>query len=302
MSVHYDFFIQMLKPDVLLADEPMKNHTSFKTGGPASLMILPQTSGQIADIISACITNGFKFIIIGNGSNLLFPDEGYDGIVIKLSKAYSCVSTSGDCKITAASGISLSALANFALDKHMSGLEFASGIPGTLGGAVYMNAGAYDSEIKDVIESADVLLSSDMTVKTFSRENMDFGYRKSIFQYNGGIVLSVNLTLNTGNYSDIKTKMDVFNNMRREKQPLEYPSAGSTFKRPEGCYAGKLIMDAGLSGYSAGGAQVSEKHCGFIINKAGATSADIKELITNVRQTVADKFGIILEPEVKIVE
>ena len=299
--VYFDFFSQKMNPEQVLANEPMKNHTSFRTGGPADVLILPRGASELAAVIGDCRTLGFPHMVIGNGSNLLFPDEGYRGAVIKTAGGLDACEADGRV-ITAGAGISLSALANAALERGLTGLEFASGIPGTLGGAVYMNAGAYEEEIKDVFLWADVLTEDGIVRMT--NEDMQFSYRYSALQdarQGERIALKAAFFLRSGDPGKIREKMSDLNTRRKARQPLEYPSAGSTFKRPEGHFAGKLIADSGLAGFTVGGAQVSEKHCGFVINRDNASSKDILELIRHVQETVMEKFGVQLEPEVRIV-
>jgi UDP-N-acetylmuramate dehydrogenase len=236
---------------------------------------------------------------MGRGSNLLFRDEGFRGVVIKIDQPFKPPACS-QCVLWADAGISLSALSNAALKESLTGLEFAGGIPGTLGGAVYMNAGAYGSEMKDVITEVE-LLTPEGHIQKIPASEMDFGYRTSRVQREKSIVLSAGIRLINGSYDDILAKMKDLGESRREKQPMDMPSAGSTFKRPLGYFAGKLIMDAGLSGAKVGGAQVSPKHCGFIVNGGGATARDVINLIEHVRETVYNKFDVLLEPEVRII-
>ncbi|MCL2462476.1 MAG: UDP-N-acetylmuramate dehydrogenase [Defluviitaleaceae bacterium] len=283
----------------------MKNHTSFKTGGPADVLVVPDTAAELSAVAADCRALGFPHMVIGNGSNLLFPDEGYRGVVIKTTGLNECAVGAGparpsdDAVIIAGAGVSMAALADKALEAGLTGFEFASGIPGTLGGGVYMNAGAYGGEIKDVFLWADVLTGDGIT--RLSAEDMQFGYRHSIIQDNGAVLLRACIALTRGVYEDIQAKMLDFGQRRRNTQPLEHPSAGSTFKRPEGHFVGTMIREAGLAGFTIGGAQVSEKHCGFVINKDGATSKDILDLIGHVQGVIMEKNGVWLEPEVRIV-
>lgn len=281
----------------LLIDEPMKNHTSFKVGGPVDLMIIPKTEDEIVNILKLLTNQKLPFYIMGNGSNLLVSDKGFSGVVIKLYDNYNDFSVDEDI-ITAKSGILLSKLAKVALRHNLGGFEFASGIPGTLGGAVTMNAGAYGGEMKDVLISAHVV-DRQGNISEIVNGNLELAYRTSSIQKRDLIVLSAKVQLKKAPYEEIKSKMDELDYKRKDKQPLEWPSAGSTFKRPEGHFAGKLIQDCDLRGHSIGGAQVSEKHCGFIINKGGATASDILNLITHVQERVFEKFGIRLDTEVK---
>ena len=280
------------------ADEPLKTHTTMRVGGNAKYVFLPENVEEIKAVIDYCKSNNEKYIIIGNGSNIIFSDEGYDGFVIKLFKNMSKITLDEDL-ITVEAGCVLSKVANLAKDNSLTGMEFAAGIPGTIGGAVVMNAGAYGGEMKDIIEFVDVLMPTG-DVKRYSNDEMCFGYRKSIID-SDKIVIAAGLRLKKGEKTEIEAYMNELKEKRTGKQPLEYPSSGSTFKRPEGYFAGKLIEDAGLKGYSVGGAMVSKKHCGFVINYDNATSSDVLKLIEDVKKTVFDKFGVMLEPEVKII-
>ncbi len=296
----YDSVKKILGGDGVRRNEPMSAHCTFRTGGNAAIFAEPSGEGETARLISSLLEMGVPYFVVGRGSNLLVSDEGYGGVIISIGKRMSDIRTNGN-RIYAAAGASLSAAAAEALANSLSGMEFASGIPGTVGGAVYMNAGAYGGEIKDIIVSARYI-DTDGCIKEISAAELDFGYRHSVFCENGGIVTSAVFELKHADPSGIKARMAEFNARRREKQPLEYPSAGSTFKRPEGYFAGKLIQDAGLRGFSIGGAAVSDKHCGFVINKGGATSADIMALIEHIQKTVFEKSGVMLEPEVKILK
>lgn len=272
----------------------MKNHTTFKIGGPCDEFCEVTSTEEILELIKYAKSKNIPYTVIGNGSNLLVSDKGIRGLVIKIAKGFDKVEVNGT-KITAEAGILLSRLSNHALKGSLSGLEFASGIPGTLGGAIYMNAGAYDGEMKDVVKSV-IYLKDGEILKT---DSPDFGYRKSMFSNTDLIILSVEIELKNGNYDEIKAKMEDFSKRRAEKQPLTQPSAGSTFKRPEGYFAGKLIQDAGLKGFKIGGAMVSEKHSGFVVNTGDATCSDVLELVEHIQKTVYDKFGVKLEPEIK---
>lgn len=278
-------------------DESMKNHTSFKIGGNADFMVFPGTVEEIKDIIKLCKKNDVSYMIMGNGSNMLVSDGGIEGVVIKLCADMSEVKIEGD-RIFAEAGVLLSTLSHKAMENGLSGLEFASGIPGTLGGAVVMNAGAYGGEMKDVIEKIGYM-DKYGTVHEMSKDEAKLGYRKSIFSESGDIVLYCTLKLEKGDKKLINDIMLDLNKKRKEKQPLNLPSAGSTFKRPEGYFAGKLIEDAGLKGYSVGGAKVSEKHAGFVVNYNNATAGDLKQIISDIQDKVFEKFGVKLEPEVK---
>jgi len=283
--------------EMAILDEPMSRHTSFKVGGPARFFVNVESTAELVLVIALCKHEDMPYAIIGRGSNLLVSDEGFDGVVIHIGDALSR-SFIDDTTITAAAGISLGSLAMKAYESGLTGLEFAAGIPGSLGGAVIMNAGAYGGEMKDVITSVTVVGPEGKPFE-IPAEEMDFGYRSSRAAKEQLIVLSAKLQLAHGNKEEIKARMDELAAKRREKQPLEFPSAGSTFKRPEGNYAGALIEAAGLKGYSIGGAQVSEKHAGFVINKGGATAADIYSLCNYVREKVRESSGISLELEVK---
>lgn len=284
----------------LMQDEPMKKHTTFRIGGPADYYAEPDKS-QISKLIEIAKACDMPVAVIGNGSNLLVGDKGIRGLVIGIGKGMSEITAQGNGRIIiAGAGAILAAVAAKAAEASLSGLEFASGIPGSVGGAVVMNAGAYGGEIKDVLIDATVL-TAEGELKTVTRDELDLSYRHSIVPEKGYIVLSARFRLTPKPKDEIKSYMAELRTKRVEKQPLEYPSAGSTFKRPEGYFAGKLIMDAGLRGYSVGDAQVSEKHCGFVVNKGEATAADVLTLIKDVQETVLKQFGVKLEPEVKMI-
>ncbi|MCI8638565.1 MAG: UDP-N-acetylmuramate dehydrogenase [Coprococcus sp.] len=288
---------QLTNKDKIKKNEPMEKHTTFRVGGPADYFLVPERTSEIADIVQLCRGKNVPYYVIGNGSNLLVGDKGYRGVVIQIYKSMSRIRIEGD-EIIAQAGASLAQTACAAMEASLTGLEFASGIPGALGGAVVMNAGAYGGEMKDVLISADVL-TRDGRVKTLTVEELELGYRKSVIPEEGFIVLEVQMRLKRGKREEIQGRMEELRQKRLEKQPLEYPSAGSTFKRPEGYFAGKLIQDAGLKGFRVGGAQVSEKHSGFIVNTGGATAAEIQELIRRVTAAVKEKTGVTLEPEVR---
>lgn len=280
----------------VLVREPMSRHTTFRTGGPADLLVQPEAE-QIAPILEVCRNEEIPWTVIGNGSNLLVGDGGIRGVVLEIGKQMSDIVIEGTM-ITAGAGAMLSSIASRVAAAELTGMEFASGIPGSLGGAVVMNAGAYGGEMKDILQKVTVL-TPDGTVQTLSVEELELSYRHSIIPEKGYLVISAILELQPGNADEIQSIMDDLKEKRVSKQPLEYPSAGSTFKRPEGYFAGKLIQDAGLRGFRVGGAQVSEKHCGFIINRDQATSTDICQLMQQVSEIVYEKFGVRLEPEVK---
>ena len=283
------------KKDILI-DELMSRHTTFRTGGPASLFLRPEDEMAVLSVVKFLRSNECPFFILGNGSNLLVSDKGYDGVVISLENLND-VHIEGDTTIVAEAGVLNSAIASLARDNSLAGFEFAAGIPGTIGGAMIMNAGAYGGEMKDIVESVRVI-TPDGVVAIISGSDCDFGYRTSALKRDGFVVTSARLALVKGDQTAIAEGMKELALKRKEKQPLEYPSAGSTFKRPEGYFAGKLIEDAGLRGFAVGGAQVSEKHCGFVINKDNATSTDIYNLILEVKKRVYESSGVTLEPEV----
>lgn len=310
-EVFYQKLRNILKENQVLVEEPLAKHTTFQIGGPADYLVLPETFLQVAGVIDCCKETDMPFYVLGNGSNLLVSDKGYRGTVIKLGRNLSNITinerkteeSSGheEAKcflVQAQSGVLLSKLASVIAEYGLAGFEFAAGIPGTLGGAVTMNAGAYGGEMKDCISGA-TLLDQDGNMLQLGKEELTLGYRKSIIQDRNYIVLDASFTLWQGDKEEIRNRITELNARRREKQPLEYPSAGSTFKRPEGYFAGKLIMDSGLRGYRVGNAQVSEKHCGFVINRGGATAEEVRTLISEVRQIVYHKFGVMLEPEIR---
>ncbi len=279
--------------------EPMAKHTSFRIGGPADYYVTPSSVREICEIIGLCKTEQIPCTVIGNGSNLLVSDAGYRGVIIALGNEFAaCTLEKETGALTAQSGIMLGKLANQAMEAGLSGMEFASGIPGTLGGAVVMNAGAYGGEMKDILISATVLDDRNEVV-VLDNQALELGYRTSVVAKKHYIVLEASLQLKSGNREEILALMQDLNGRRREKQPLNYPSAGSTFKRPEGHFAGKLIEECGLRGYQVGDAMVSTKHCGFVVNAGSATAADVMQLITDVKETVYKQTGVMLEPEVK---
>ena len=281
----------------VLANEPMASHTTFRIGGPADYFVMPETVEELRDILALCKEEGLPYFILGNGSNLLVGDKGFRGVVIQLYKNFDGLSIEGT-RVTAKSGAMLIRVAKEAGKAGLTGLEFASGIPGTIGGAMVMNAGAYGGEMKDVVTAVTVL-TKDGDIKTLTGSEMNFRYRGSVVEDEGYIVLETVMELKIGNLEEIQARIDELSLQRRTKQPIEYPSAGSTFKRPEGYFAGKLIQDTNLRGYQVGGAQVSEKHCGFVINAGGATAADVMQLMRDVSDKVNAQFGVTLEPEVK---
>lgn len=279
--------------------EPMSKHTSFKIGGNADVYIKVNNLSKLSTILKECQASDVDYMILGNGSNLLVSDEGIRGAVIRLDGDFRKITLLDDTTIFCGAGATLAYLCKFALNCGLSGLEFAWGIPGTVGGAVFMNAGAYDGEMKDVVHSVSHISPSGEIGRT-EKENMNFGYRTSVYRSNNMIITGVTLKLKKGNPDEIRAKMDDYMSRRSTKQPLEYPSAGSVFKRPEGNFAGALIEQCGLKGKTCGGAQVSEKHAGFIINKSNATSKDVIDLIGEIQKTVSEKTGYSLECELII--
>ena len=282
---------------VIKLNEPMAAHTTFRIGGPADVFAVPENADQAAVILGICREEGVPFFILGNGSNLLVSDSGFRGVVIQIYRNMSALKTEGQ-RITAEAGASLASVSAAARDASLTGLEFASGIPGTVGGAVVMNAGAYGGEIKNVLAEA-VVLTDRGQIRTIAASDLGLAYRTSVIREKGYTVVRAVFRLEKGETDAIRMTMQDLARRRIEKQPLEYPSAGSTFKRPEGYFAGKLIMDAGFRGYCVGDACVSEKHCGFIINKGHATAADVKKLMQEVTDGVFSRFGVRLEPEVR---
>lgn len=291
--------IVIVGEDNIRIDEPMKNHTSFKVGGPADIFITPVTELQIKDVLKLCHDSGCPVFVMGNGTNLVVRDGGIRGVVLKIYDNFNNINIE-ECMITADAGALLSTVSKAAMKESLKGLEFASGIPGTVGGAIAMNAGAYNGEIKDVIHSADVI-DENFNIRTLLRDELELGYRTSVVSKKGYIVLRTRFLLENGNHEEIKDRIDNLTKRRKERQPLHLPSAGSTFKRPEGYFAAKLIEDSGLKGRRVGGAVVSEMHSGFIVNDMNASAKDVLGLIDVVIKEVHDKFGVTLEPEVKVV-
>ena len=286
-------------PDIeIKQDEPLMNYTYTKTGGPADWLAFPETIDQVKELVDYVREHKMGLTVLGNASNLIVGDGGIDDLTIILTRLNKI--EVHDNKVTAQAGASYIATTEAARDSELTGLEFAAGIPGSIGGAVFMNAGAYGGETKNVVSEATVMLP-DGTIKHFTNEELDFGYRHSSIQDNNGVVLDATFALEPGKYDDIKARMDDLNERREAKQPLDLPSCGSVFKRPEGYYAGKLIHDAGLQGYTSGGAQVSTKHAGFIVNIDHGTAADYVNVIHHVQKTVKEKFGVDLETEVRII-
>ena len=290
-------FCDLLGEDRVFTEEAMSQHTTFKIGGPADYFLMPDKGEDVGRVIKICKEKEIPYFILGNGSNLLVGDGGYRGAVIQIYRNMSSVTVEGN-EIRAQAGALLSAVAAAAKNASLTGFEFAGGIPGTIGGSVVMNAGAYGGEMKDVLTEVTVM-NAEGDIFTLPTEELELGYRTSIIKTVGYIVLEAKIRLKEGDPEVIRETMKDLTIRRTTKQPLEYPSAGSTFKRPEGYFAGKLIMDSGLAGYQVGGAQVSEKHCGFVINAGDATARDVRTLMDNVRDIVYKKYGVTLEPEVK---
>ena len=281
-------------------DKYLKDYTTFKIGGKCTALIEINSEKAVAELIKICNLENIRYLVLGKGSNMLCDDLGFDGVVLHIGSDFSDIELVDDLTIRADAGCNLAKLCNLALDNSLAGLEFAYGIPGTVGGAVFMNAGAYGGEIKDVLMSVNCV-DKDGNVHTLSVNELDLSYRHSIFHNNGWIVTSAIFKLNKGDKAEIKAKMNDLLGRRKDKQPLDYPNAGSTFKRPEGQFAGKLIQDCGLKGFSVGGAMVSEKHSGFVINYNNATCEDVLSLIKQVQDIVKEKTGFFLECEVKII-
>ncbi len=295
----FDTLINLAGKDNVFVNESMKNHTSFKTGGTADYFVRPKDVDTVVKLISKLNEYKIKYFILGNGSNILVSDRGIEGVVINFGGNFSDIDINRN-DIVIKAGALLSSVAQAALNHELAGFEFASGIPGSFGGAIYMNAGAYGSEIKDIIKWARVIDENGKVI-TLNNNDMALEYRKSIFQYKNYVILDGCIELKKGLKSDIMYNIENLNSKRREKQPLNFPSAGSTFKRPDGYFAGKLIEESGLKGKTIGGAKVSEKHAGFIINANNATTDDILCLIDFCKKTVYEKFGVELKPEVKFV-
>lgn len=291
-----DFLESIVAAENIFLEEPMHKHTTFRVGGPAEVFVTVENKEQLEKIIKYLNLVERPYFILGNGSNLLVGDKGYRGVIIRLGGEFNTLKTEGTL-LTAGASVLLSAAAREAMENGLTGMEFASGIPGSIGGGVKMNAGAYDGEMRQIVESVQVMYK-DGSILDLDNETMEFGYRNSVIKNRPYVVLQVSLRLQPGNREEILARMNELAARRKEKQPLEFASAGSTFKRPEGYFAGKLIMDSGLRGARIGGAQISEKHCGFVINDGTATAADIAELIQEVSETVKEKFGVTLEPEV----
>lgn len=294
----YKLLGEFYNEEDITVDSPMSEHIYFRVGGPADILVTPVNEEQVVNTLKLCREYNVPYFILGNGSNILVKDGGISGVVIKFNKLNK-ITTDGNC-VTAQSGALLKDVSKAALKNNLRGFEFACGIPGSIGGAVFMNAGAYDGEMAHVIKSARVI-DENCNIKNLTKEELELGYRSSIVMKKGYVVIEATVELESGEYASIKDKIDDLTNRRESKQPLEYPSAGSTFKRPEGYFAGKLIQDSGLKGFSIGGAAVSEKHSGFVINKGGATAKDVLDVIAHVQKTVKENFDVELHTEVRII-
>lgn len=292
----YEYIRTQVPEEDILLNEPMDKHITFRVGGEAQCLVRISSVEQLTALLPYLNTVGSPYFILGNGSNLLVGDKGYEGVILQLGGNLDQITVRDD-RIKAGAGALMSQIAKTALEEHLTGFEFASGIPGTVGGGVVMNAGAYGGEMKQIVKQV-IVMDELGEILELSGEDMEFGYRTSIIKNRPFVVLEVELQLQKGEAEEIRAKMQELAAKRREKQPLEFPSAGSTFKRPEGYFAGKLIMDAGLRGYSIGGAKVSDKHCGFVINTGNASATDVAEVIAEVQERVKDKFGVVLEKEV----
>lgn len=284
----------------IIENVPMAEHSSFKAGGNADMMVMPQSIDELKYVLQILADADYPYMILGNGSNILVKDGGYRGIMVKMGSAFDNVSVDGT-EVVCGAGALLSVAAKTAAAAGLTGLEFASGIPGFIGGAVFMNAGAYDGEIKFVLEKARIISKDGKEDKYMTADELDMGYRHTVLHESGDIVAEAVFKLEEGDIDEIKAKIADLTQRRNSKQPVNFPSAGSFFKRPTGYFAGKLVQDAGLKGLTVGGAQVSELHSGFVINIGGATATDILQLMEIVQQTVMDKFGVMLEPEVRII-
>lgn len=290
---------EFLKPEQLLLDEPMSRHTTFEIGGPVDCLIFPASLRETQKVLKLVKAYHLPLTILGNGSNILVRDKGIRGVVVKFGKPMSAIRCEGT-RIIAGAGALLKDVAEYAADHSLAGLEYACGIPGSIGGAVFMNAGAYDGETKNVAEAVRAV-DKDGNVHTFNRNELALGYRHSVFQTNGEAVCEVELQLQPGDARKIRAKIADFTERRKSRQPLDMPSAGSTFKRPEGYFAGTLIEQTGLKGLAVGGAQVSVKHAGFVVNAGGATAADVENLIHEVQRRVKEQHGVELHPEVRMI-
>lgn len=292
----YEYIRANVPEEDILTEEPMSRHTTFRIGGEAACFIRISSEEQLQKLVPYFENVGVEYFVLGKGSNLLVGDKGYPGVILQISDACQQIEAEEN-RLQVQAGAALSKVAFFAMERGLEGLEFAAGIPGTVGGGVVMNAGAYGGEMKQVVESVRVL-SSEGEILTLDNDTMEFGYRTSIIRNRNFTVLSVTFRLREGNREEIRARIEDFQKRRMEKQPLNYPSAGSTFKRPEGYFAGKLIMDAGLRGFQIGDARVSDKHCGFVVNVGKATARDVTDVIEEVQEKVRERFGVSLEREV----
>ena len=295
-----DLLVNKIDEKDIIENVSMAEHTSFKAGGNADMMVLPQNIEELKHALQVLAGSDYPYMILGNGSNVLVKDSGYRGVMVKMGSGFDHVNVDG-CNVVCGAATLLSVAAKTAAAAGLKGFEFASGIPGSIGGAIFMNAGAYDGEMKFVLEKARVISKDGNTDRYMTAEELDMGYRHTTLHESGDIVVEVVLKLEEGDAAEIKAQIAELTARRNSKQPVNFPSAGSFFKRPTGYFAGKLVQDAGLKGLTVGGAQVSELHSGFIINKGGATATDIIQLMEIVQQTVMDKFGVMLEPEVRII-
>lgn len=295
-----DLLMNKIDEEYIIENVPMAEHTSFKAGGNADMMVIPQNVDELKYVLQTLADSDYPYMILGNGSNILVKDGGYRGVMVKMGSGFDYVNVDG-CRVECGAASLLSVAAKAAANAGLTGFEFASGIPGSIGGAVFMNAGAYDGEMKFVLEKARIISKDGKEDKYMTAEELDMGYRHTVLHESGEIVVEAVLKLEEGNIDEIKAKIADLTAKRNSKQPVAFPSAGSFFKRPTGYFAGKLVQDAGLKGLTVGGAQVSELHSGFVINIGGATATDILQLMEIVQQTVMDKFGVMLEPEVRII-
>ena len=289
---------------IIREQEPLSAHTTFRIGGPAAYYLIPENRDEVSEALDFAKEKGLPFYVLGRGSNMLFDDEGYPGVLVEIGRGMEQMSVEKELdetvRVVAQAGITMSSMAMQLAEAGLTGFEFAGGIPGTLGGGITMNAGAYGGEIRDCIQDATVMTESG-GILVLTRDQLELGYRTSVIQHERYLILEGSFLFKRGEKEEILARMRELNQRRRDKQPLEYPSAGSTFKRPEGYFAGKLIEDAGLRGYRVGDAQVSEKHCGFVVNRGNATAAEVRQLIRDVQEQVQEKFQVRLEPEVRII-
>lgn len=295
----YNGLLKLISPEIIKVNEPMKNHTTFNIGGPVDLMVLPRNVDEIKLVLGYCQQNRIPLLVFGQGSNMLVRDKGIRGVAIKLGNNLKDIRIDGE-EIYAQAGVRLSELARKAAAHSLSGLEFAEGIPGSLGGALVMNAGAYDGEMKNVVLEVETINQLGES-RVFSQDDIGFAYRTSHFQHSAYIILAARMVLKQWDSEEIKGKMSEFLHSRKEKQPLDYPSAGSVFKRPPGFYVGPMIEQLGLKGYRIGGAEVSTKHAGFIINSGNAKADDVLELINRIQKAAKEQFGVDLQPEIRVV-